>query len=197
MKTISKNYGLLLIFVFCLARAPSLIAGMRAAPRQARVNQHALYLDQFSQSVAKYVSLHKRLASQLPALKPTSSPEKILEYQRSLAGKIRAARAAAKRGDLFTPAIAREFRRLIRLSLHGRQAAAIRSSLLRGAPVRLSFSVNGVYPPSAPLETTPPSLLLNLPELPPELEYRIVGRALVLRDVQANIIVDYIRNAIP
>jgi hypothetical protein len=36
----------------------------------------------------------------------------------------------------------------------------------------------------------PPSLLLNLPELPKELEYRFVGRELVLRDSAANLIVD-------
>ena len=43
----------------------------------------------------------------------------------------------------------------------------------------------------------PPSILLNLPALPHELDYRIVGRTLVLRDVGANLMVDYIPGAIP
>ena len=57
--------------------------------------------------------------------------------------------------------------------------------------------VNAVYPEHIPLQTMPPSILLNLPELPRELDYRIVGRTLVLRDVGANLIVDYIPGAIP
>jgi len=47
------------------------------------------------------------------------------------------------------------------------------------------------------LQSTPPTLLLNLPELPKGLEYRILGRELVLRDTDANIVVDYIPNALP
>jgi hypothetical protein len=37
---------------------------------------------------------------------------------------------------------------------------------------------------------------MSLPKLPEELEYRIVDKNLILRDVQANIIVDFIRTAI-
>ena len=38
----------------------------------------------------------------------------------------------------------------------------------------------------------PPSLLLNLPKLPKELEYRFVDHELIVRDVAANLIVDFI-----
>jgi hypothetical protein len=37
----------------------------------------------------------------------------------------------------------------------------------------------------------------NLPALPPELEYRFVGRHLVLIDLGANLVVDVLRNALP
>jgi hypothetical protein len=47
------------------------------------------------------------------------------------------------------------------------------------------------------LQSTPPTILMNLPRLPPELEYRINGRALVLRDTNANLVVDLIPDAIP
>jgi hypothetical protein len=40
-------------------------------------------------------------------------------------------------------------------------------------------------------------LLRKLPDLPPELEYRIVGRSLILRDVKANLIVDILRDVVP
>ncbi len=47
------------------------------------------------------------------------------------------------------------------------------------------------------MATMPPSLLAVLPRLPKELEYRIIGRFLVLRDVDAALIVDYIPDLIP
>ena len=43
----------------------------------------------------------------------------------------------------------------------------------------------------------PPSLLLRLPKLPKELEYRFVGRTLVLVDRGGNVILDYIKEAVP
>jgi hypothetical protein len=58
------------------------------------------------------------------------------------------------------------------------------------------LKVNATYPPDAPLPTTPPQVLMNLPKLPPELEYRIVNKNLIIRDVNANIIVDFVPNAI-
>jgi hypothetical protein len=39
--------------------------------------------------------------------------------------------------------------------------------------------------------------LLNLPELPKELQYRIVGNDLVLHDTAPDIIVDFIPNVFP
>ena len=58
------------------------------------------------------------------------------------------------------------------------------------------LQVNARYPASEPLQTIPPNLLANLPQLPEDMEYRVVGKDLVLRDVDANIIVDFIPNAI-
>jgi hypothetical protein len=56
-------------------------------------------------------------------------------------------------------------------------------------PCRLH--VNATYPVKVPLQSTPPTLLLDLSQLPSEVEYRIVGRDLVLRDVGANLVVDF------
>jgi hypothetical protein len=53
------------------------------------------------------------------------------------------------------------------------------------------------YPTELPLATFPARLLAKLPDLPPELEYRIVGRHIVLRDVTANVVVDVARNIVP
>jgi hypothetical protein len=63
-----------------------------------------------------------------------------------------------------------------------------------GKPVVLK--VNATYPLDTPLPTTPPQVLMNLPKLPEQLEYRLVGKNLIIRDVEANIIVDFVPNAI-
>ena len=42
-----------------------------------------------------------------------------------------------------------------------------------------------------------PAMLRRLPELPPELEYRFVGRDLVLVDILGNVVVDVLRDAVP
>jgi hypothetical protein len=63
------------------------------------------------------------------------------------------------------------------------------------APLPVNLAVNTAYPETASLSTMPPSLLLALPALPKTLEFRFVGRSLILRDAQANLIVDVIQNA--
>ena len=61
----------------------------------------------------------------------------------------------------------------------------------------VNIAVNVAYPDSAPFSTVPGSLLLKLPLLPDEVRYRFVGRALILRDTQANVILDYILDVVP
>ena len=59
-------------------------------------------------------------------------------------------------------------------------------------------AVNANYPEAAPVATVPPSVLLSLPHVPQEfVEYRFVNRDLVLRDVGANMIIDFIPRAAP
>jgi hypothetical protein len=43
----------------------------------------------------------------------------------------------------------------------------------------------------------PATLLLMLPTLPEEVEFRFVGKHLLLRDTSANIILDYILDVAP
>ena len=43
----------------------------------------------------------------------------------------------------------------------------------------------------------PPDVLLALPTLPKDVEYRFAGKHLLLFDAKANIIVDFMLNAIP
>jgi len=142
-----------------------------------------------------YLDFRKQVAGSTP--KSNSTPSKITSAQNDLADKIRVARAGAKQGELFTPEIAQYVRMQIASRLGGPDGKRIRASLRHAEPVNITLQINQRYPDNVPLQSTPPSLLMSLPQLPTGLEYRLVGRELVIRDVDANIVVDYVANALP
>jgi hypothetical protein len=165
---------------------------------QEKVNQDALILQDFNKRVTDYVKLHKAARSQEQPLKPAGSAEAIEHHEHELAKRIRERRREAVQGNIFAPEISAEFRRLIGIAMLGPEARRIHESLRHAEPLRTQpIRVNAAYPAGVPLQSTPPSLLLNLPPLPPEIEYRVVGHDLILRDVEANIVVDFMGNAIP
>lgn len=155
-------------------------------------------IQQFNQRVTAYVKMLHTAESGVPTSKPTQSSAAVDQRRATVAARVRAARAHAKAGDIFSPAIAAQFRRWIAATLAGPNGHAIRVSLANAEPLRTQpLTVNSRYPSDVPLQSTPPSLLQDLPPLPKELEYRIVGRSLVLRDRDANLIVDFIPDALP
>ena len=160
---------------------------------RAAEDPQSVIVQDFEKRVSAYVQLHKTAESSLPKLKSTPEEEKISHHQHELARAIRAARSNAKTGDIFTPQVAGEFRRLIVIAMKA-DGRGIATSLQHSEPVHLHLRVNESYPANVPLQSTPPSLLLNLPKLPPEVEYRIEGRGLVLLDVRANLVVDLIED---
>ena len=154
-------------------------------------------LQDFDHRVAEYLKVRKASISEVHGLKPTNSPEKIEHHEHELAEEIRKGRAGAKQGDMFTPEITAEFRKLVDVTMHGPDAVRIRESLRSSSPQPpRPLRVNSSYGHGQPLQSTPPSLLLNLPKLPSGLDYRVVGQALILRDTEANLIVDFIPNLI-
>ncbi len=78
-----------------------------------------------------------------------------------------------------------------------KRSAADKAGLAEDIPPGTLADVNATYPPALPLATFPASLLAALPPLPEDIEYRFVGRHLILRDVKANIIVDVLPNVLP
>ena len=150
---------------------------------------------EFQQRVKQYLDLRKKAAGQAP--KPTDSPQVIASSQRDLGNKVRVIRAGAKQGQIFAPEIAQYFRRQLTAALAGQSGKKVRASLHRAEPVKMDLQINQSYPENVPLQSMPPSVLLKLPELPDGLEYRILDRELVLRDTEANIVVDYIPEALP
>jgi hypothetical protein len=184
-----------------IAIAGLLIVGTFAGPmgaRQQKVNPAAQVLLEFKQRIDKYMELHNRLEKKAPRLKTTEDPAKIKASQDALAALLRAERAGAKQGEIFTPDAATAFRKLMYPEVKGPDGPDTKKAIQDDAPParEVVLKVNARYPENAPLPTVPPNLLASLPQLPEDLEYRIIGRTLILRDVHANIIVDYLPKAI-
>lgn len=149
----------------------------------------------FEASIAQY---EKQTRSLRDRIKPTPSVDQIHQHRADLAVSIRNARAGAKQGDIFTPDVAAMFNQLIATTLAGPTGRRIRASLRHAEPVHpIQLEVNGRYPAAVPLQSTPATLLMNLPRLPKGIEYRIVGRTLVLRDAEANTVIDYLPFSMP
>ena len=153
----------------------------------------------FSDAVHAYSELVDGIEKKLPPLPAQATPVEIASHKAALASAVRQARHGARQGTIFTSSIRQRFVSVIRSEVRGRSGKAARETLKEDNPgaKRVTLAANAVYPDSAPLSSVPPTLLLRLPTLPPTLEYRFVGRSLVLHDVRANIIVDFIRNALP
>jgi hypothetical protein len=194
----SQSRSICVSVTFVLVAAVCLAFGQETPAKSPGVNADAVIIGDFDKQVKEYVKLHKKAEAGLPSQKPTDSPHILNERRGLLASRIRTARAQAKPGDLFSPQVSELYKRLIVMAYQASGPAKVRASLRHDEPVHeVKLQVNAVYPETAPLQTTPPSILTNLPPLPPELDYRIVGRNLVLRDTGANVIVDFIPAAIP
>ena len=173
-------------------------AGEQKTSTDPAVNPKAAVMADFKARVEKYADLHKQLAKGDAAQKETADPKQINAAQAALAARIQAARVDAKHGEIFTPEIRTEFRRLLKPELKGEDGRDAKAILKDDAPApgSVPFKVNAKYPEGQPLPTVPAKLLITLPSLPAPLEYRVVGQHLLLLDTAADLVVDYILNAI-
>lgn len=151
----------------------------------------------FEGRVKEYVKLREKVARKLPKLSAKSTPEQIEAYKTAFQELVRAARPNAKPGDVFTPDIATRIRALIRTEFKGKERQDLRETVLEANTQGVPTRVNYVYPETKELTQIPPTLLLEVPQLPKELRYRFVGHHLLLVDRENNVIVDYMLKALP
>jgi hypothetical protein len=172
--------------------------GERKTSTDPDVNPDAAAMAEFKSRVDAYAELNERLAKGNAEPRETADPAKLNAVSATLAARIQAERKDAKQGDIFTPAIRPVFRKLLAPELKGEEGREAQAALKDDAPApgKVPFKVNAKYPDGQPLPTVPANLLLTLPALPAPLEYRIVGQHLLLLDTSADLIVDYILNAI-
>lgn len=181
-----------LLIVLAAQSSPPRAVELQAAATAAA---DAAAMKQFDDAIAGYVALRQGLRAEVRGPVKDSSSSGLNGASDALAAAIQRARKDAHVGSIFNkPAAAVITRRI---------AAVVRNEKL--ARVLAGIDDDGAAEPAPQLHarlpvtqmaTMPPALLSMLPELPTTLEYRIVGRYLVLRDVEASLIVDYIAGAV-
>ena len=146
----------------------------------------------FIERVADYVELRREVTAGVDGPVYCSDAEELTRQAAQRAAAIRDARPLASEGKIFTPR-----RRCTSASESLTPCGLARSTLpSRGQPDDIVLEVNAALPWGAGEPASAPLVGL-LPPLPDELEYRFVGRHLVLLDVEANLVVDVLRKAVP
>jgi hypothetical protein len=154
-------------------------------------------LAEFEANVQDYIQVRNNAAKSAPELKKNMEPEALVARERALASAIRKARASAKPGHIITPAAQKYFKTITMGEVRSSGGKPVKQTIKQGNPpadkegADVKLQINGTYPKAAPKSTMPASLLERFPKLPEELEYRFVGRTLILLDSTANLIVDY------
>jgi predicted lipid-binding transport protein (Tim44 family) len=166
-------------------------------PRTSQSVEEDRIVAAFEGRVKEYATLRERLEDKLPKLPKDATPEQIKAHKTRFEEIVRAARPAAKQGDLFTPEIAEHIRATIRNLYTSEKLQALREEIMEAETAGVTIRVNYTYPDSKELTQIPPTLLLKLPQLPKQVRYRFVGRNLLLVDRENGLIVDYMTNALP
>jgi hypothetical protein len=148
-------------------------------------------LAEFNRRVDDYVALRNRMEVGLPPLVVTTNADDIERFEHRLTERISDARGS-RRGQVFAPSMEGQVKRMLATQADAATVALI----MEDGPGEFDVDVNDTYSKRYALATMPPKLLLLLPDLPKDLEFRFVGRHLILRDARANMIIDEIPYAI-
>lgn len=180
-----------------LALSTSLLA-VAGCREPAPENSMTESVEEFTTRVNDYVALRNHLADSVGPLSEDMSQEQIAARATALSQAILLARPDARQGDIFTPRAASVFGALIKQE-YSRRPPRVREVREDAQDELPDFvpKVNQPYPTTYPLATFPPELLPLLPRLPEEVEYRVVNHYLLLRDVESNLIVDFMPRAVP
>ena len=146
----------------------------------------------FTIRVNSYSELRRRLESQLPAVMATDDVRQITRARRALARAIRVARPGAMQGEFFTAATSAQFQPVLASVMNATMWAVI----MDDNPGAFEHDIDGTYPEGKAFSTMPGLVLALLPGLPDDIQFRFVGRHLILYDVRANTIIDRMPDAI-
>jgi len=190
-----------LLFI-ALALPIILITSSRAAGQTATATPQLSPTDKaavkrFEQRVKGYMKLRNQVKARLPKLSKDATPEQIESYRANFEAAVRNTRKGAKPSDIFNHEGSDYIRRTLKANFVGRDRVELREIVFNGETAGVKVRVNYPYPDQTEFVEMPPTVLLNLPQLPPEVKYRFVGRNLLLVDRDNNLILDYMTNALP
>ena len=154
-------------------------------------------IKQFDDAIAEYMRMRQKLRSEVRGPVKNSSSAQVNDASDALAGAIERARKDAQVGAIFSEPVAKVIKRRIADAVRTENLVAVLADIDDEGKPSLAPKVHLRLPVSAQMATMPPSVLKVLPVVPKDLEYRILGRYLILRDVDASLILDYIPLAVP
>ena len=157
-----------------------------------RAEVWAYTVTDFTDRVTAYSELRRQLESRFPAVTVTDDVGQLRRGRHALARAIRVARPGAVQGEFFTAATSAQFQLVLARMMDARMWAAIMDE----NPGTFGHDIDGTYPDGKTFSTMPGLVLAQLPELPDDIQFRFVGRHLILYDVRANTIIDRLPNAI-
>ena len=177
----------------CLPAHP--LSAAQAKPPLATPAEAKLIAD-FDARVKAYYELRDKVDEGAARQTQSKEPEKVEAQKKALAANIQKARATAKPGDILTPDIQPFIKKLLKPAIKGTDGQENKNTLKEEKPI-VELKVNAPYPENQPLSIVPPDVLMQLPKLPKDIEWRFVKKHLILYDSRASLIVDFIYNAIP
>lgn len=152
---------------------------------------------EFQLRVGEYVALHRRIEGPRPRTLIGEVTNLLFLGRAALADELRRGRPLAKQGDIFGREIAAAFRRTIRDAIAEGQLRDVLQIVADAQVRRAPPAISADAPADGSLIAVPPCLVRAFPPLPEELAYRFLGRDLILVDLHAGIVVDYVPDAIP
>ena len=167
-----------------------------AASQEPPVNPFAQSMVDFHKRVDDYMKLRGKITGKVPELEETWIPARSAPAKKRSARPLPQRRASAKSGDVFGPEMSIYLKTILAEDWKSRSAAD-RKALFEEIPPNLKLTVNQTYPTTIPLVTLPARLLAKLPMLPEVLEYRLVDHYFLLRDRDANLIIDVLPEVYP
>ena len=185
----------------CVATCLILLSIQPSSPVLARASRQAPAPDDqslrgFRTALDGYVALRARVRNEVPPLQVTPNAQEIAQRSDAMARAITRVRQNAPRGQFFDAASSAAIRRSLAAAMAATDEAGVRALLAEDMTSFSDVKVHARYPVGFVLPTMPAVLLQVLPTLPPQLEYRFIGRALILRDIDAALILDYLPDAI-
>ena len=163
---------------------------------QSLAERHQLRV-MFLQRVDAYVTRHRELERLLSPEVVTSDLTALFAPRQALAAEMRRARARARQGDIFAPAVAVYFRVVIAETLWRHGITDFQTIVEDENTVHVAPALNGDYPAGRSMPLMLPCLLEAFPPLPAELRYSFIGRDLILWDMHAGLIADFVPDAAP